>query len=85
MIYEIFSSKALHMNSKICIEISVEVQETAQPVLRIVLQDVLCFYFWFFTHFSGLCNYNDCIDDWSEVHKKKITRFWLAEDKCILM
>ena len=43
MIYEIFSSKALHMNSKICIEISVEVQETAQPVLRIVSQDVLCF------------------------------------------
>ena len=31
MIYEIFSSKALHMNSKICIAISVEVQETAQP------------------------------------------------------
>ena len=30
MIYEIFFSKALHMNSKICIEISVEVQETAQ-------------------------------------------------------
>ena len=34
MIYEIFSSKALHMNSKICIEISVEVQETAQPVFK---------------------------------------------------